>query len=336
MSLSVVKFAVITVSDRVSRGIREDGSGPLAKEILSQFGEIVFYDVVPDGIEPVQGAIHAAMQAGSNIILTTGGTGITQRDQTPQAVSSLLSFDIPGIAALIREKSKVATAVLSRSIAGVVDDGTYRAAVVTLPGSPNAVAEGISAISELFSHLAEQLKNGDHDTHLSSEQPPTSHPHSGHFEHTYKLAHHAEPSTGIGEVVIAQIQDSPISMDALQAAVSSDMAGAITSFCGQVRNHDHKRGVTGISYSAHPSSNEIIRSIAEKVARERGLHKIAVIHRIGQLTVGDVALGVAVSSDHRKESFQAVEDLVERVKLELPIWKKQEFTDGSSQWSGMA
>ncbi|QCX47029.1 molybdopterin converting factor [Arcanobacterium haemolyticum] len=330
MNPNVVKFAVITVSDRVSRGVREDGSGPLAQELLAEFGSVVYSCVVPDGIEPVQGAIHDAMKAGAQIILTSGGTGITRRDQTPQAISSILTYDIPGIPAMIREQSKVATSALTRSVAGVIDDGEDRSVVISLPGSPGGVAEGIAIISGLFSHLADQLADGDHDTHH------TSHHHSDHMERTLELAHSFEPSQGLGEVMIADVQENPINMVSLEESVTCDAAGAITSFCGRVRNHDHRKGVTSIDYSAHPSATGIIQRIARKVATEHGLHKIAVIHRYGHLEVGDIALGVAVSSDHRKESFRAVEDLVERIKLELPVWKKQEFTDGSSQWSGMA
>ncbi|WP_216423404.1 molybdenum cofactor biosynthesis protein MoaE [Arcanobacterium phocae] len=328
MNRNQIKFAVITVSDRVSSGVREDESGPLAQDLLAQIGEVTFYTVVPDGIEPVQGAVHDSMETGANIILTTGGTGITRRDQTPQAISSILTYDIPGIPAMIREGSKVATSALTRSVAGVIDDGNHRSVVISLPGSPSGVAEGISIISHLFIHLVDQLNDGDH--------PHTHSSHSEHFAKTYALAHGTEASTGAGDVIIARVQDTPISMSELEEAVTTDAAGAITSFCGRVRNHDHKKGVIRINYSAHPSASDIVKSIAHKVATEHGLHKIAVIHRVGQLDVGDVALGVAVSSDHRRESFSAVEDLVERIKLDLPVWKKQEFTDGTSEWSGMA
>lgn len=320
-----MKFAVITVSDRVSQGVREDGSGPLACELLAKHGHVVSSSVVPDGIEPVQGAVREAMLSGAQIILTTGGTGITRRDQTPQAISSIISYDIPGIPALIREQSKVATAALTRSVAGVIDDGNRRAVVISLPGSPGGVAECISIISGLFTHIASQLADGDHIQENST-----------HATATYHLAHSSQPSHGLGEVIVAAVQQDPIDMAQLEQSVRSDAAGAISSFCGRVRNHDQHKGVTSIDYSAHPSANDIITSIAHKIATEYGLHKIAVIHRYGHLEIGDIALGVAVSSDHRKESFRAVEEVVERIKLELPVWKKQEFSDGSSQWSGMA
>lgn len=330
MSKSHITFGVITVSDRVSRGAAIDKSGPLCAELLAEHGNVVFSTVVEDGIESVQGAIYDAMHNGAAIIVTTGGTGITRRDLTPQAVSSLLSFEIAGIPELIRRSSKVVTACMTRSVAGIIDDGESRSCIITLPGSPNGVAEGITAVAPLFTHIADQLTDGDH-----SVIPPTSTPHS-HESVTAQLAFNTERSTGAGIVTTAHVSEQPVDLAGLEASVMNDAAGAVLVFNGRVRNHDLGRSVDGIDYCAHPSASSTLADIAQKVAMEFGLHAIAVQHRVGHLDIGDVALGAAVSASHRKEAFLALDTLVNRIKLELPVWKKQDFSDGTSQWSGMA
>ncbi|MCI6573856.1 MAG: molybdenum cofactor biosynthesis protein MoaE [Actinomycetaceae bacterium] len=362
MHTQSIHFGVITVSDRSARGERDDRSGTLAQSMLSELGTVSSYAVVPDGLASVQDAIHDAMKAGATVILTTGGTGITRRDFTPQAVSGILSYQTPGIPALIQSESRVSTAALSRSIAGVIDDGVTRAFVVCLPGSPNAVAEGIHTLRPLFAHIDDQLHDGDHEPalgehaehssraehsphaeplhHHEHELPsPSANPHhhfSGHAAATFALQHHHSATLHAGEVVLSDVTSSPIDMAHLEQIVRDDAAGAVLSFCGRVRNHDEGESVTSIDYSAHPSAPDTLAAIAADVAREHAAYKIAVQHRYGHLNIGDIALGATVSAAHRQDAFQALEALIERVKMELPIWKKQTFTDGSSQWSGMA
>lgn len=353
-----LKFAVITVSDRSARSERADSSGALAQNLLAESGEVVHYSVVPDGIESVQAALHTAIGAGANIVITSGGTGITRRDLTPQAVGSLLSYELPGIPRLIQSASRVPTAALSRSVAGVIDDGDVRAFVVCLPGSPNGVAEGVHVLQPLFAHIASQLADEDHEpalgerhhhehNHLhtahelhSPDSSPSdcsaNHTTAAHTAATYMAQHHDDTAATVGKVALASVVDVPISMAQLEESVQVNEAGAVLSFCGCVRNHDAGEAVSGITYSAHPSAPDKIAAIAARVAREFNVYRVAVQHRYGHLGVGDVALGAAVSAAHRQTAFQALETLVELIKMELPVWKKQEFTDGTERWSGMA
>lgn len=135
-------------------------------------------------------------------------------------------------------------------------------------------------------------------------------------------------------VARAGVIREPVSIPELAAAVQDRAAGAVVTFEGVVRDHDRGREVTAIAYSAHPSADEVIARIAREAAEWPGLRAVAVVHRIGDLGVGETALGVAVSADHRAPAFEAVRDIVEEVKKRLPVWKHQLFADGTREWSG--
>lgn len=137
-------------------------------------------------------------------------------------------------------------------------------------------------------------------------------------------------------VARAGVIREPVSVPELAAAVQDRGAGAVVTFEGVVRDHDRGREVTAIAYSAHPSADEVIVRIAREAAEQSGLRAVAVVHRIGELGVGDTALGVAVSADHRAPAFEAVRDIVEEIKKRLPVWKHQLFADGTREWSGCA
>ena len=137
-------------------------------------------------------------------------------------------------------------------------------------------------------------------------------------------------------VARAGVIREPVSIPELAAAVQDRAAGAVVTFEGVVRDHDRGREVTAIAYSAHPSADEVIARIAREAAEWPGLRAVAVVHRIGDLGVGETALGVAVSADHRAPAFEAVRDIVEEIKKRLPVWKHQLFADGTREWSGCA
>lgn len=146
-----------------------------------------------------------------------------------------------------------------------------------------------------------------------------------------------EPSTRTSaRVVRAEITCAPVSVAELAAAVEDRAAGAVVTFDGMVRDHDGGRSVSGVAYCAHPSAGGIVARIADEVAGRPGLRALAVVHRVGDLRVGDTALGVAVSADHRAPAFEAVREVVEEVKRLLPVWKHQLFADGAREWSNIA
>jgi len=135
-------------------------------------------------------------------------------------------------------------------------------------------------------------------------------------------------------IAVAGVSEVPIDMDAIIAAVADPAAGAVISFAGVVRDHDGGRDVADLEYHGHPSADRVVAEVAAEVAEKYGVIAIGVQHRVGLLTVGEVALGAAVASAHRGEAFAACAELVEQVKHRLPVWKRQVFADGTDEWVG--
>ena len=135
-------------------------------------------------------------------------------------------------------------------------------------------------------------------------------------------------------VRLIAVRESELSVDEVRAAVADPAAGGIALFAGAVRDTDHDRGVTGLSYSAHPSAAAELRRVAEVIAEKYPVIGIAAVHRVGDLAIGDLAVVLAVSCPHRAEAFDACRDLIDILKASVPIWKHQRFDDGSAEWVG--
>lgn len=161
-----IKAAVITVSDRSSAGVREDVSGPLAKRLLEEAGiEVLETTVVPDDVRSISEAIQTVGYREIDLILTTGGTGISPEDYTARAMDPLLRFDIPGIAEAIRlkgVKNGQPYAMLSRGRAGVMVFGRNRTLVVNVAGSVGAVEDAMEVLLPILEHTVDQMRGGDH------------------------------------------------------------------------------------------------------------------------------------------------------------------------------
>jgi len=138
----------------------------------------------------------------------------------------------------------------------------------------------------------------------------------------------------VSVVRLIAVRESELSVDEVRAAVADPAAGGIALFAGAVRDTDHERGVTGLSYSAHPSAEDELRRVAEVVAEKYPVIGIAAVHRVGDLAIGDLAVVLAVSCPHRGEAFDACRDLIDILKASVPIWKHQRFDDGSAEWVG--
>jgi molybdopterin synthase catalytic subunit len=137
------------------------------------------------------------------------------------------------------------------------------------------------------------------------------------------------------EVVLAEIRSTPLSVDELVQAVRDPRAGAVVTFIGYVREHDHGDAVEVLDYSCHPSAQQVARDLAARHASSGRVVRLGVVHRVGHLTIGDIAVVAAVSAEHRREAFEVCHALIDDFKGSVPIWKHQVFTDGSDEWVGL-
>ena len=136
------------------------------------------------------------------------------------------------------------------------------------------------------------------------------------------------------EVVLADLRDSPLSVDEVLEAVRHPRAGGIATFVGVVRERDHGQGVEALDYTSHPSAEQVLRELAERLAAGGDVIRVAAVHRVGHLEIGDLAVVVAVSAVHRGDAFDVCRELIDTLKATVPIWKHQIFDDGSDEWVG--
>ncbi|GAA1013982.1 molybdenum cofactor biosynthesis protein [Acrocarpospora pleiomorpha] len=158
--MSPVRALVITASNRAAAGIYPDKSGVLLAELLISAGcEVDGPRVVPDG-EPVEAALRAGIADGFDVIVTTGGTGLTPTDLTPEMTRRVIDREIPGIAEAVRQinREKVPTSILSRGLAGQAGSTL----VVNLPGSTGGVRDGMAVLAPILAHAVDQIRGGDH------------------------------------------------------------------------------------------------------------------------------------------------------------------------------
>ena len=146
------------------------------------------------------------------------------------------------------------------------------------------------------------------------------------------MSEQAGASTESGQVRLADVRETPLSVDEVLSAVLEAAVGGVTLFVGTVRDHDDARSVTALEYSAHPTALDRLREVLEAVAGRHPGVALAAVHRVGRLAIGDAAVVVAAGAAHRGEAFAASRELIDDLKATVPIWKHQLFTDGTEEW----
>ncbi len=135
-------------------------------------------------------------------------------------------------------------------------------------------------------------------------------------------------------IALLAIRHTPLDLTEVYDAVQHPQAGGVTLFVGTVRDHDGGKSVDQLGYSAHPTVEAALRKVAEDVVARFEVVRLAAVHRVGDLAVGDKAVVVAVSCAHRGAAFEAARHLIDELKATVPIWKHQSFGDGSDEWVG--
>ncbi|HET9841115.1 MAG TPA: molybdenum cofactor biosynthesis protein MoaE [Nocardioides sp.] len=135
-------------------------------------------------------------------------------------------------------------------------------------------------------------------------------------------------------VRLVDLRETPLDVAEVVDALDDQGSGGLTLFVGRVRDHDHGLGVRGLEYSAHPTALEALRRVCADVAERYDVHAVAAVHRVGRLEIGDIAVVVATTSAHRGTAFDASRVLIDTLKAEVPIWKHQQFADGTEEWVG--
>lgn len=133
---------------------------------------------------------------------------------------------------------------------------------------------------------------------------------------------------------LVDLRDEPLSVDEVHRAVADPQAGGIALFVGAVRNRDNDHGVDALAYSAHPTVLRQMQAVADAVAERFDVIGVAVVHRVGDLAIGDLAVVAGASAVHRAQAFDACRALIDELKSTVPIWKHQSFDDGTEEWVG--
>jgi molybdopterin adenylyltransferase len=165
MSHELITAAILTLSDKGSRGEREDLGGPLIREMIKTIGaEVLYYEIIPDEKELIKEKLIEYSRS-VDLIITTGGTGLSPRDVAPDATLEVIEREIPGIAEAMRMAGlkKTNRAMLSRAVAGI----RGKTLIINLPGSPKAVKEGLEAIMDVIPHAVEKIKGSTEDCAVS-------------------------------------------------------------------------------------------------------------------------------------------------------------------------
>ncbi|MGO1396946.1 MAG: molybdenum cofactor biosynthesis protein MoaE [Brevibacterium yomogidense] len=332
------RAVVLVVSTSGYAGEAEDATGPLLVGWLGERGyRVDAPQIVPDGPavgEALRRHVRDAPESERpRVIVTTGGTGLAPEDTTPEETRRVLDREATGIVQALVDHglAKLPEAAMSRGTAGACD----RTFVVNLPGSVGGVKDGITVLDPILHHIQAQLENARDGVHAPRGRADGGSPQVA----ATNRAPASEPAVdepGVEPFAWGRVTEEPLDLTAAEARVKTPQTGALAVFHGVVRDHDSGRDdVVGLAYTAHPRAQSVLDEVlAEAVADHPGV-RMSAEHRIGELRVGDDALLVAVASAHRREAFTACAELVDRIKARVPIWKRQDYSDGGHDWVGV-
>ncbi|RYE87268.1 MAG: molybdenum cofactor biosynthesis protein MoaE [Myxococcales bacterium] len=213
--------------------------------------------------------------------------------------------------------------------------GTWRreaeAPALEAPSPPGPLSSFVERGSAETAHSLEAPRRGRSPLHEAGEGPGGE---ADHHDHHHHHAPAAPLPPGLAAVAQVELRTVPLSVDDAHAAVAHGGAGAVVSFVGAVRDHSEGHPVTRLEYEAYPAMAVAeMRRIAEGIAAEVPGVRLAVQHRVGELGVGDLAVVCAASAPHRGEAFRASRLLIDRIKAQVPIWKREHGPDGA-YWVG--
>ena len=331
------RAVVLVVSTTAAAGTAVDSAGPLLVGWLSERGyRVDDAQIVPDGPAVGEALAHHLQDLPEaerpRILVTTGGTGLAPDDHTPEETCRFLEKEATGIVQALVDHglAKLPEAAMSRGTAGAVG----RTFVVNLPGSVGGVKDGMTVLDPILHHIQAQLEDGLDGATAADDgvHPPR--------EQATKPEAHAEQTELVAQAeVVAQgshLTVEPIDATAGEAHVVTSRTGAVALFRGVVRDHDSGReGVVVLEYTAHPDADRIFAEVLDEAHRDYPDVRLWARHRVGRLAVGDDALVVVAASAHRGQAFAACAELVDRIKARVPIWKRQEYADGTHDWVGI-
>ena len=333
------RAVVLVVSTSAAAGTAVDSAGPLLVGWLTERG---YRDddaqIVPDGPAVGEALAHHLQDLPEaqrpRILVTTGGTGLAPDDHTPEETRRFLEKEATGIVQALVDHglAKLPEAAMSRGTAGAVG----RTFVVNLPGSVGGVKDGMTVLDPILHHIQAQLEDGldgrsaaDDGVHPPREQ--VQQVEQVELVEQTELVAQAEVVAQGGHLTV-----EPIDATAGEAHVVTSRTGAVALFRGVVRDHDSGReGVVVLEYTAHPDADRIFAEVLDEAHRDYPDVRLWARHRVGRLAVGDDALVVVAASAHRGQAFAACAELVDRIKARVPIWKRQEYADGTHDWVGI-
>ena len=294
--------AVITISDKGSRGERKDTSGPAICDIVRAQGmEVVYTAIVPDEAEQIKAQlIHCADEVKAHLILTTGGTGFSPRDVTPEATKAVIEREVPGIPEAMRAESMKITShgCLSRSAAGIRGGSL----IVNLPGSEKAVRENLLAVMDALMHGLDMLTSaGSADCAENG----------GHHHH-----HHAVHAPSVDQW-LKEAKSDPSAGDCGMYLVHNGTVRA--SAKARVRNGEDVPDVTGMDFDYDDAK---VAAAVENAKAMPGISYVRVWLNRGHLNVGDDIMLVLVGGDIRPHVIDALQALVGEIKTHCVVEKE--------------